>query len=450
MLHVDSVQIAYINEYYTRIVPMRTAMKEDVDSWSCRTPQLKSIRALLSCGTARCIFVCGSSSTGKRTIVEQALPPNTRLLLVDCVVQHTERLLYSAIAEKCVTPDFAQLVHQLRDSAPTAVVLLRAERLSSLSPASVTALLQLPRLSPKLSLVLLSRLPWPRFRDAAALEVGPPARVHFTPYTAAQLANALSTMYTAPAFANLYPGFVRYVVDLLSMVTTDLRELHAVCREMFPRYIAPLVGGAATDSNRANMPVALFNRVTADLKDVLQNMYRREFVVRNSKLVPAHVARAAQRRMDVHECTLIDPDLSVVSKFLLLAAYLATHNPPKYDLRYFSTERTRKPHKKRRKTAPVRHPFSVERLLAIFEALRDAHRNQPETTGSSAHAGALCTGGQVQIANLVRLGFLTAADAAGDPLADRKYRSNVTQAQAEEIGKHLHIQLKHYEHVEEL
>lgn len=437
---------------------------EKEDSWACRTPQLETLRALLSLSGGRAVFVCGGSSTGKRTIVQRAVPDKAELVTVDCVVQHTERLLFSAIAGQNVSADVGELVRELRDSprasTPTVVVLERAERLCgsrSLSPSSLAALLELPKLArtAHLSLVFLSRLPWPRFRDSASLDSAAPPCVHFAPYAPTECVAALRALYVAPSIDigvsrattdRLYPGFVTLVVNLLSAVTTDIRDLQNISREMFPRYLAPLrADGASATASGKNMSVSLFNTVTAELRGVLQSMYRREFVVRDGKLVGKHAAIEAEHHIapQGQADAEIDADLSVVAKFLLLAAYLAGRNPAKHDMRYFTTERTRKPYKRAKKAGQkaVGQAFSLERLLAIFEALRDAHRvdGNPEST--------LSTNGQVQIANLLRLGFLT-SDTSGDPLSDPKYRAHISLAQAELLSRILQVELHHYLHVD--
>lgn len=457
-------------------------------SWSARRPQQSVLRGLLASSRGRSIFVCGGSSTGKRTIVLRSLVPSVRRIVVDCVVAHSERLLFSAIAGRPVGADIGEFVRELAappHGGPTAVILLRAERLCSakgFSPAGISAILQLPQLAsrPGLSVVLVSRLPWPRFRDAAGLECHPPACVHFPPYGAGDLVEALRSMYAGAGGVEgvdgrvadeLYPGFVKLVVDLLVTVTTDIRELHNISTQMFPVYLAPLAGKDASETKSAHLPITLFNTVTAELKGVLQSMYRREFVVRDGAIVSKCAVENAQRAsvaksritplvggtVDWDSPALtaegeIDADLSRVARYLLLASFLAGRNPPKYDIRYFTAERTRRPSKRARKTAPkalAGQAFSLERLLAIFESLREDILEGDSSSGNANELAlsTLSTGGQVQIANLLRLGFLT-SDSSGDPLADPKYRSHVSMPQAETLARGLRVELHQYLHVE--
>jgi len=150
---------------------------------------------------------------------------------VDCVIQHTERLLFSAICGRAISGDVNELVRELnanmnmnnRDidkdidgdtdgdteaepglAGGVVVVLNRAERLVSgrtpINFSSLTALLSLPRRVANFSLIFISRLPWPRYRDAAGLDCSPPASVHFTSYTSKQLSGALALMYRSAVY----------------------------------------------------------------------------------------------------------------------------------------------------------------------------------------------------------------------------------------------------------
>ena len=454
------------------------------DSWACRNAQLSTLQGLLATPRGRAVFACGGSSTGKRTIVRRAIDGlgESDVVEVDCVVEHTERLLFSSIAGRSVGADIGELVRELSTGNPesasrTVVVLHRAERLvttgSPFSTTALCALLSLPRLiKRRFALVLLSRLPWPRFRDAAGLDCSAPACVHFSPYTTEQLATALRHMYIAPngevlngipreTADSLYPGFVQLVTDLLSTITTDLRELHNLSTEMYPRYLAPLNTIDKSKTNAATLPLTLFNTVTAELRGLLQNMHRREYIVHNNKLVPRHAAPKPSHTpkkptrirtladdvdWDKNEENVIDADLSVVARYLLVAGFLAGRNPAKHDMRYFTSERTRRPQKRAKKVskpANITQAFTLERLLAIFEALREFSGEVEGTEQGST----LSTGGQVQIANLLRLGYIT-HDSAGDPLADPKYRAHITQPQALAIAKSIRVDLYSYLHIE--
>ena len=217
---------------------------------------------------------------------------------VDCVVEYTERPSFSSMAVRSIGPDVGELVRELWTSAgmkpfsQTIIFLQSTERLVTsgrpFSPTSLRALVSLPRLTKRrLSLVLLSRLSWPRFRVFAGLDCSEPACVHFSSYTTDEISTALRHMYITPDDAalnevsrntgdSLYPGFVRLVSVLLSSITIDLRELHNISTEMCPRYLVHLNTIGTIKINAATLLLTLNNTVTPELRRLLQNMHRRE------------------------------------------------------------------------------------------------------------------------------------------------------------------------------
>lgn len=123
-------------------------------------------------------------------------------------------------------------------------------------------------------------------------------------------------------------------------------------------------------------------------------------------------------------------DLPYYSKFLLLASYLASYNPSRLDVHFFTKASDRR--KRRRgggaiggasgRRSQVRkiqrrllgpQPFLLERMLAVF------HSIVPDPVPSSVDL-------QTQVATLTSLRLLVRASASGDPLeAAGKWRVNV-------------------------
>jgi len=123
-------------------------------------------------------------------------------------------------------------------------------------------------------------------------------------------------------------------------------------------------------------------------------------------------------------------DLPYYSKLLLLASYLASYNPSRLDVQFFTKASDKR--KRRRgggaigagggRKSQVRkiqrrllgpQPFLLERMLAIFHAI------VPDPVASSVDL-------QTQIATLTSLRLLVRASASGDPLeAGGKWRVNV-------------------------
>lgn len=462
-------------------------------AWGSRIAQREQIRSLLASPYVGPVFVHGGPSTGKQTVLEASLPKSARVVRVDCVINHNDRLLFSAIACTPLSAEASEFVNYMASEGTTdsitVVILLRAERLkTSFSTKALTVLFNIAQLTNRddLRIVLVSRVTWPNFRDSLALNLPKPMSVHFPPYTEGELRDALVALYTGPkrdccvprdVADSFYPGFAKLLVSTLSTVISDLGELQNISQDMFPTYLLPLqTEPVANGPDRAQQSLKLFNTIQAQLRHVLRTTYRREFVVSNQGLVT--MAQIPQTPLDrvsdvfsKSEEYSVFVDLSETARCLLVAAFLASRNPPKHDTRYFTVERTRRPAS--RGTASKKRPrsssrtssfanqqgFSLERLQAIYRAIREdpempEQQEQSGTLGddkdhtdSNGSSQVLSTSGQVQISNLLRLNLLT-NDGGGDPLSDPKYRCNISISQAEALASAIHVDLHQYLHVD--
>lgn len=160
-------------------------------------------------------------------------------------------------------------------------------------------------------------------------------------------------------------------------------------------------------------------------------------------------------------------DLGRSARTLLVAAYLASHNLAAHDMRYFSTERTRRSGARGRgrgrgrggprggrgrgrgvavldgASLAVCRVFPLERLLAIFCAIRVADDNSGQDMMDESVCMSFSTSCLVQISTLVSLNYLS-KEGGGDGIAEPKYRCNVSQEQAFNIAKTLDITLQEY------
>lgn len=151
--------------------------------------------------------------------------------------------------------------------------------------------------------------------------------------------------------------YIALVIDALSSYTgTDIRLIKEAAKRIWPQFIRPLKEGQVQDASA--------NFVTLYKKS--QHLFSSE----------AAVLKNLVDSMD--QSTGASSELPVQSKYLLCAAYLASYNPPRYDIRFFS--RAKEARAKRRDTqrrkklkinprslaAPA---FDLERMLAILHAI---------------------------------------------------------------------------------
>lgn len=149
--------------------------------------------------------------------------------------------------------------------------------------------------------------------------------------------------------------------------------------------------------------------------------------------------------------------LPTVARLLLLSAYLASHNAARHDLTLFSTHyhgRKRRrgggfassrgtPRSKHRKIARKllgAHAFVLERMMAIFEAVRTewTENRLIGTTGLDGDVG-------MAVATLASLRLLVRAGGGGD-MMDRggKWRINVGWEVVRGIGRSIGVEVEEW------
>lgn len=147
--------------------------------------------------------------------------------------------------------------------------------------------------------------------------------------------------------------------------------------------------------------------------------------------------------------------LPTTARLLLLAAYLASHNATRHDLTLFSTYhhgRKRRrggmvnrgtPRSKHRKIARKllgAHAFVLERMMAIFAAVRSEWAD-----GSAVGAAGLDGDVGMAIATLASLRLLVKVGGAGDVM-DRggKWRINVGWEVVRGIGRSIGVEVEEW------
>ncbi|KAK4058499.1 hypothetical protein OIO90_000661 [Microbotryomycetes sp. JL221] len=150
--------------------------------------------------------------------------------------------------------------------------------------------------------------------------------------------------------------------------------------------------------------------------------------------------RSQQQHVSDKARQTLSRSLPVISRYLLIAAYYASFNPPKSDVRHFvkvnEDERVAKRGKKGRKISPRKgavspkakmslelgggKSFPIERMFAIFESI-----TQNELSSSIIRSIAV----QTQIVNLIQLRLLLRSSGSGtDKVLDGvKLKCNVTK-----------------------
>ena len=234
-----------------------------------------------------------------------------------------------------------------------------------------------------------------------------------------------------PVYADAFEAFVDTVVDLFSEICRDTHELRHICRQLFPLYVKPVAdgvllgtaggaaGGAAAGGNAARdqpfneLGVARQRRAAGSAS--ADDAPDRPFELRDTRQLHAAIQphlKRAMRRVYARDGLHADADdaalaaavagsgsalqLPVGAQWLLLAGFLASRLPPRADLVLFSSV-AKKPGRRgggprKTKLLDTSHPFTLDRLLAIYSSIAlEEHLGGPAARLAAApiaHGGA--------------------------------------------------------------
>ena len=254
---------------------------------------------------------------------------------------------------------------------------------------------------------------------------------------------ALETPSTVPTStpeetADLWTRFCGAAHDSLAKAASrTLPSFRHVCQALWPRFVAPITAGTHTAKEFSRLLVA--SRVHFQDEGLL-----------NPSIIRTRTKSNEARDKGTAPQTTLTTLLPTTARLLLLAAYLASYNPPAKDFTVFSTHTTRKrgrggvskPRASRGKTARIprkllgAQSFVFERMTAIFTAVRNEWvAEQDIIVGEDADVGvALATLASLRL--VVRVG-------SGDVM-DRgaRWRVNAGLEAVRGVGRSLGVEVE--------
>ncbi|CAG8953780.1 hypothetical protein HYFRA_00006671 [Hymenoscyphus fraxineus] len=252
------------------------------------------------------------------------------------------------------------------------------------TPATLfPALGRLGEIIPKLTILYIITSPRPNFLHLPGVP-----HIHFPTYTKPEILSIVSSLTPTPSLPSGEPDthavwqrFCPAVYDSLSKHSgRDILSFRTMCLTLWPQFIAPIIAGTYYPTP--------FSRLLVANKALFQN---------NSILVPSIVApkppsttktstnTTITKAITVPKLPALATQLPFHTRLLLLAAYLASFNPPRTDILYFMKSATSRRRKRGGGTALSRtsapknrkisrkllgaQAFVLERMLAIFRCL---------------------------------------------------------------------------------
>ncbi|XP_064542175.1 origin recognition complex subunit 5 [Drosophila montana] len=356
------------------------------------------------------IYIYGHSGTGKTSLTKAFLQQCEQQQKV-CIAQlnaiecYTTKILLENVLDALAhkeqqlganplrADNMLEFVEQLRrwhgSSARGFLIAVdNAERLRDMDANVLPVLLRLQQLtSLNLCVLLLSQLPFEKYYNKTGLsEI---ISLHLAQYNKAEALRILSNDFEQMRHQMLqqqqltgdgqrlalceqaltpefYSNYLNLFLSVFYKACRDVPELRLTARKCFAIYMQPVLDGSVecTDVSR------LWRHIAGPLRSALTQIYMRiEKPLGEPNIEDQSVRQLAQSL-----------ELPYYGKFLLIAAFLASHNSPKQDKRLFVKQHGKQ--RKRMQTVNARaknaekmsttlgpKSFSIDRLLAIFYAI---------------------------------------------------------------------------------
>ncbi|KAF4813389.1 Origin recognition complex subunit 5 [Colletotrichum siamense] len=474
------------------------------ERYPCREQQIRSLATLLHPTAAPCqnLVVYGTEATGKSAVVESLLQslseaPNNdsqeesslKYAIVNSIQCITGRHLFERTVgavvdaikwesppKKCeslaqLTVELCKMLKYTERPEGWRLVLVfdSIDRQRDAPGTLLPALARLSEVIPCLTCVFIVTAPTPFFLRSSFTP-----HIQFPNYTKQEFVKILSITPPPPTPTTtqddtnfLWTRFCGAVCDALT--TSAARTLPSCrhsCEALWPRFVAPIL--ARTHGPREFSKLLIASRVHFQDESLLNpgivsirpGATTSGLAVNGNGVAPGTPSKHAAQQVPNPPTTDLTTLLPTTARLLLLAAYLASHNAAKHDLVLFSTFHHGR--KKRRGggfVAPKRgrpskhrkisrkllgaHAFVLERMLAIFAALR-AEWAADSIFGSGS---ASVVDGDVGMAlsTLASLRLLMKVGTAGDPM-DRggKWRINVGWDIIRGVGRSLGIEVEEW------
>lgn len=369
------------------------------------------------------------------------------------------------LAQLCVAMS-TMLKDPTRDPRWRLVLVLDAiDRQRDAPPTLLPGLARLSEIMPCLTCIFIVTAP-----PAGFLRTPASAHLHFPPYTKPEFVRILSLSPPAPIPSltqqeanDLWTRFCAAVHDaFVRSASRTLPSFRHSCQALWPRFIAPVLAGTNSHKEFSKLLVAV--RVQFQDESLLNPSIVAVRPDATSASTPGDATGKDGRNTRPNPTTptsLAAADLTallpIAARLLLLAAYLASHNGTKHDLTLFSTYhhgRKRRrgggfvanrgtPRSKHRKIARKllgAHAFVLERMMAIFEAVRGEWAPDGSAVGASGLDGdigmAMATLASLRL--LVRVGTGDLMDRAG------KWRINVGWEAIRGIGRSIGVEVEEW------
>jgi origin recognition complex subunit 5 len=227
---------------------------------------------------------------------------------------------------------------------------------------------------------------------------------------------------------SLYEQFVSLLCDVCYPFTSDPIEIQYIAAARWPGFVEPVAAGDLELTEETRMQ--LIRNVKPTLTRALEELYPRHTNALNWALQSA--SEDVEMEPEESRASRALAGLPTIPKFVIVAAFIASSNPAKSDLRMFGRgldekKRKRRIPRKQPATAstakvikiPQKYlgpsPFPLDRLLAILSALIEENDPPPEGETDMEVSRATVYGAVTELAQMRLLVRTNAADRLDGP-----------------------------------
>lgn len=366
------------------------------------------------------LFISGSMGTGKSLCVDSVLRHlDYKYVTVDCIECYSPKLMYETILSsiednegdvKCDSMlDFTNGLLRLgtiqSSCEPIIIVFDRAERLRTMDSSIMPAFLRLRELcNLNICTIFITHLIYDNFYFKMGARE--PIKLYFPNYNKEELFKIIF-LHQKPFISHLlnnydvdnvikeelqkpelFANFLNAFLSVFYRPCRDLIELKHMAQVNFVKYCEPII----RNEIKAHDLTKLWRHISPILKTSLELLYLRISNPKPSKESPGkensdwehphsyNFENTLKEELTSTKTFAQSFELPYYAKYLLVAAYLASYNPPKEDKRLFMKNhgKQRKRMQQVRAKAKINEKlntqlgpkvFTLDRLLAIFYAI---------------------------------------------------------------------------------
>ncbi|GIX92494.1 origin recognition complex subunit 5 [Caerostris extrusa] len=329
------------------------------------------------------LSVYGHTTTGKTLIVSEIMKTlNVPYIWINCHESFNVQSMFVNIIQLISPEDTDKrkmsnvhdllnfLQQKLKDADETTYLIFdNAEVLMKEDPFLLSVLVKLQILT-KINIcsIFISELPWREFKSQ--IISFDPISIYFKEYSKEQLVDILSLDCHPGITEAFYRSYASVIIKIFYFLTTNINELRHVARLHFEKYCEPL-----KDSDEEMSNFKLWRHIEPILKEAMNSVYLQEISCSKWKdYCNKNLENNVENKTSIltAEKFWVTKELPFYSKFLLLAAYFASYNPPKTDFKHFVKNQGKQAKKKiSKKSEKNRHlmgpkPFTLDRMMSIF------------------------------------------------------------------------------------